>query len=71
MDKKVYQYKEVIFKENIYQRYMYSICEGTVDIYSGYETPDEKKLVTLTAGQFFGEIGMIGMMPRTATAVAA
>jgi CRP-like cAMP-binding protein len=50
---------------------MYSICEGLVDIYSEYGTENEKKLVTLTEGQFFGEIGMIAVIPRTATAVAA
>ena len=50
---------------------MYNICEGSVDIYSEYGTSSEKKLITLTKGQFFGEIGMIAVMPRTATAVAA
>jgi CRP-like cAMP-binding protein len=50
---------------------MYSICKGSVDIFSGYGTSDEKKLITLTEGQFFGEIGMMAVMSRTATAVAA
>ena len=71
MERKEFQVNEVIFKDGIFQDWMYSICEGTVDIYSEYGTSKEKKLVTLTAGQFFGEIGMIGLMPRTATAVAA
>ena len=71
MVQKEYQYQEVIFKESEYQRWMYSICKGSVDIFSGYGTSDEKKLITLTEGQFFGEIGMIAVMPRTATAVAA
>lgn len=71
MEQKVFRLNEVIFTDNVYQNWMYSICEGSVDIYSGYGTPDEKKLITLTKGQFFGEIGMIAMMPRTATAVAA
>ena len=71
MVQKEYQYQEVIFKESEYQKWMYSICKGSVDIFSGYGTSDEKKLITLTEGQFFGEIGMIAVMPRTATAVAA
>jgi CRP-like cAMP-binding protein len=71
MERKEFQLNEVIFKETVYQNWMYSICEGSVDIYSGYGTADEKKLITLTKGQFFGEIGMIAVMPRTATAVAA
>ena len=71
MVRKEFQFHEVIFKENEYQLWMYSICEGSVDIYSGYGTSESKKLATLTAGQFFGEIGMIAMVPRTATAVAS
>lgn len=71
MDRKTYTYGEVIFREGDYQKWMYGICEGAVDIYAGYETPEQKKLITLTQDQLFGEIGMIGMMPRTATAVAA
>lgn len=71
MEKKTYQYQEVIFKQGEYQKWMYSICQGSVDIYAEYGTAAEKKLITLTEGQFFGEIGMIAVMPRTATAVAA
>lgn len=71
MERKEFRLNEVIFKDGIYQNWMYSISEGSVDIYSGYGTSTEKKLITLTKGQFFGEIGMIALMPRTATAVAA
>ena len=71
MERKEFRLNEVIFKDGMYQKWMYNICEGSVDIYSGYGTSDEKKLITLTKGQFFGEIGMIALMPRTATAVAA
>ena len=71
MERKEFRLNEVIFKDGIYQNWMYSISEGSVDIYSGYGTSDEKKLITLTKGQSFGEIGMIALMPRTATAVAA
>ena len=71
MERKEFRLNEVIFKDGIYQNWMYSISEGSVDIYSGYGTSGEKKLITLTKGQFFGEIGMIALMTRTATAVAA
>ena len=71
MKLKEFQLNEVIFKDNVYQSWMYSICEGSVDIYSGYGTSNEKKLITLTKGQFFGELGMIALIPRTATAIAA
>ena len=71
MERKEFRLNEVIFKYGEYQKWMYNICEGSVDIYSGYGTSSEKKLITLKEGQFFGEIGMIAVMPRTATAVAA
>lgn len=71
MERKTYRHQEVIFKENEFQKWMYGICEGAVDIFNGYGTTEEKKLVTLTEGQYFGEIGMIALVPRTATAVAA
>ena len=71
MERKEYQFHDVIFKEQEYQAWMYSICTGAVDICSGFGTPQEKKLITLTEGQIFGEIGLIAMIPRTATAVAA
>ena len=71
MERKEFRLNEVIFADGVYQNWMYSICEGTVEIYSGYGTSSEKLLTTLTEGQTFGEIGMIAVMPRTATAVAA
>lgn len=71
MERKEYQHQQIIFREGECQKWMYSICEGSVDIVSGYGTSDEKKLTTLTKGQLFGEIGMIALLPRTATAVAA
>lgn len=70
MERKEYQLHDIIFEETDHQKWMYSICEGTVDICIGYGTIQEKKLITLTRGQFFGEIGMITAMPRTATAIA-
>ncbi len=71
MKRKEFQLNEVIFKEGVFEQWMYGICEGSVDIYSEYGTANEKKLTTLKKGQFFGEIGMIAVIPRTAAAVAA
>lgn len=71
MERKTFKLNEVIFACGAYQKWMYNICEGSVDIYSDYGTADQKKLVTLKKGQFFGEIGMIALVPRTATAIAA
>ena len=62
---------EVIFKEGDYARCMYEIQSGSVNIYADFGKEDEKLLTTLQAGQFFGEIGIIEALLRTATAVAA
>ncbi len=59
----------VIFREGEPSRCMYAIHWGTVGIYTGYGTPEEKKLTELMANQFFGEMGMIDGEPRSATAV--
>ena len=59
----------VIFREGEPGRCMYDIHYGSVGIYTGYGTPDEKQLTTLYSNKFFGEVGMVGAVPRTATAV--
>ena len=70
--KKVEKYKKgtVIFREGEMGRCMYDIHYGTIGIYTDYGTPKEKCLTTLYADKFFGEVGMLGNEPRTATAVA-
>lgn len=61
---------EVIFEQGSFQKEMYTVLQGRVGIYVNYETPQEKKLTELTAGDFLGEMGMIEYYPRSATAVA-
>lgn len=61
---------EIIFKQGSYQDEMYTILEGKVGIYANYGTQQEKELTELTAGEMFGEMGMIEAYPRSATAVA-
>ena len=48
---------------------MYFITSGRVGIYTGYGTDREKLLAELTEEQFFGEMGMIERLPRSATAI--
>ena len=69
--KKVEKYKRgtIIFREGDVGRCMYDIHYGTVGIYTGYGTPDEKCLTTLSANKFFGELGMLNNNVRSATAV--
>ncbi len=66
-----YKKNTVIFKEGEQARGMYDIISGSVDIYTGYGTPEERMITTLKEGMFFGEIGMIADRMRTATAVIA
>ena len=60
----------VIFKQGDASDCMYDILWGKVGIYVNYGTPEEKLLTRLTTEQFFGEMGMIEGLPRSATAVA-
>ena len=70
MEERTFSNGEVIFKQGTYQSEMYTILQGKGGIYADYGTEQEKKLTELTAGEFFGEMGMIECCPRSATAVA-
>ena len=64
---------EVIFKEGALESFMYDLIEGKVGIYAHYGEAGEKLLTELNAedgGATFGEMGLIDVMPRSATAVA-
>ena len=60
----------IIVREGESGEYMFAIHGGSVGIYANYGTTLEKKLTTLYANTFFGEMGMLDMEPRSATAVA-
>ncbi|MCR4590329.1 MAG: cyclic nucleotide-binding domain-containing protein [Lachnospiraceae bacterium] len=60
----------IIFKEGETGNCMYDIHGGTVGIYKGYGTPEEKRLAELGMNKFFGEMGMVDNDVRSATAVA-
>ncbi|RKM61227.1 cyclic nucleotide-binding domain-containing protein [Butyrivibrio sp. CB08] len=60
----------IIFREGEPGKCMYDIHFGTIGIYTGYGTPQEKCLTTLYAGKFFGEMALLSGETRTATAVA-
>ena len=61
---------EIIFRQGDTSNCMYDILWGEVGIYANYGTPEEQLLTTLVTEQFFGEMGMIEGLPRSATAVA-
>ena len=70
METKQFKPGEVIFKEGTLDNVMYEIKSGAVGIYCAYGTSDEKKLTELGDGRIFGEMGVIEVRPRSATAVA-
>lgn len=72
MAEKLFKSGEVIFQENVFEACMYALLEGTVGIYAHYGQPNEKLLTELKAenGAYFGEMGLVEDMPRSATAVA-
>ncbi len=63
-------YNEIIFREGEDSHCMYYIINGDVGIYASYVMKDQKLVTTLTEGQFFGEIGLVGDDVRSASAVA-
>ncbi len=70
MQAKQFKKGNVIFKEGDLGSTMYEIDSGTVGIYAAYGTANEKLLTELGAGRIFGEMAVIEVFPRSATAVA-
>lgn len=72
MAEKTFKSGEVIFQEKTYEACMYELLEGTVGIFANYGQENEKKLTELKAdkGAYFGEMGLVENMPRSATAAA-
>ena len=66
-----YNEGDIIFREGDPGDCMYAVHGGSVEVYTNYHTPLEKKLTTLYANSFFGEMGMIDQETRSATIVVA
>jgi CRP/FNR family cyclic AMP-dependent transcriptional regulator len=60
---------EVVFREGEFSHELYLIVAGKVEIVQ-QRASGPRLLVTLTAGDFFGDIALIGDRPRSASAVA-
>lgn len=56
----------VIFEENTYGDCMYVIVQGSIDLLRG-----DQFLITIKAGDIFGEMALLSNIPRSAAAVTA
>lgn len=62
--------KRPIFREGEEGDCMYYVYVGSVNIFVNYGEINEKLITTVEEGGFFGEMGMIEHLPRSATAIA-
>jgi CRP-like cAMP-binding protein len=61
---------EVVFREGDQGEAFYRIKSGIVGIYAGYGDKEETKIRELKDGEYFGEMAVMEVYPRSATAVA-
>ena len=59
----------VLYKEGDPGACMYAVHWGRVSIYTGYGTEKQRLVTDLYTDSFFGELGMLCGLPRTATVV--
>ena len=69
-EEKVFNHKDIIFKEDSLGQSMLVIISGEVRITQISEDSTEEALVIIKKGELFGEMGLIEEMPRSATAIA-
>lgn len=67
---RVYEKGSIIFSEGQFEMCFYNVLSGKVGIYSNYGKENEVLLTELEAGKYFGEMGVLEGMYRSATAVA-
>ena len=70
MQEKVFEKNTVVFREGDLGNTFYQICKGTAGIYLHYGEADQRKLTDMKPGQYFGELSIIEVWPRSATVVA-
>lgn len=64
-----YEKGTIIFRAGDPANCMYDVHEGKVGIFDEYGTDKEQKIADVDVDQFFGEMGLIEKLPRSATAV--
>ena len=61
----------VLYKEGDPGACMYAVHWGRVSVYTGYGTEKQRLVTDLYTDSFFGELGMLCGLPRTATVVVS
>ena len=61
--------EQVIFRQGEFGSAMYDVLSGEIGIYTDYQGADEKQIAVIKAGEVLGEMGLIEVYPRSATAV--
>lgn len=70
MEVSKFKKNEVIFKYGDFGSCMYEVRWGKVGIYDKYGEKEQRLLKEVEPGECFGELGLIEVRPRSATAVA-
>ena len=65
-----YAANQIVFKQGDFPVSMFSIEKGKVGIFAKYDVEGQKEVAVLCAGDVLGEMGMLEVYPRSATAVA-
>ena len=68
LDRRVFKANSPIFIEGDKGGVAYILLRGDVTIYAGFQTPNQKKLMTMSTGQMFGELSLMADERRTASA---
>ena len=61
---------QIVFNQGDFPVSMFNIEKGKVGIYAKYGTEEQKEIAVLCAGEIVGEMGLLEVYPRSATAVA-
>ena len=70
LEYKLFDAKDIIFKEGDAPKNAYLIHMGAVEVVVGHSDGSTKIIDTLNPGEFFGEMALVDNLPRSATAIA-
>ena len=70
MAEKQFQKNDVIFQQGDTGDSFYQVIDGAVGIFVSYDGGEESKLCEIHKGEFFGEMAVIDVCPRSGSAVA-